>query len=112
MKKAMLVGLVLSVSGCGVIIPLVKSESRMQTVTIGDSRQDVVQKMGQPDSAAAPGIDAYLLYSKNTALENIPLGIISLTLTWWMPSFFPSQYPHTYWLYYTNGRLSNWVKTN
>jgi hypothetical protein len=68
--------------------------------------------MGKPDVVEAPtrpgAADVYYLYPKSTALNNIPLGLISFTLTWWMPDFFPDERPNVYRLYYVDGRLSNW----
>jgi hypothetical protein len=110
MKRIMIFGLLLSVSGCGVVVPLVKSESNLQKLTIGDSREDVAGKMGQPDSRQQPQVDYYLLYEKYAPATDFALGIFTLTLAWWIPA--PSA-ERPYWLYYdANGRLSNWMRAN
>ena len=106
-------GLLLS-SGCGILVPYSKSESNLQKLALGDSRQDVVGKIGSPDSVrgttmASPStqveIHEYILYPKNTAVNNFAWGFPLLTLSWWIP---PPSDQRQYWLQYVNGRLSRW----
>lgn len=110
----MVLCLMLFVTGCGVVMPLVRNENKLTTLSLGQDRQDVLRGLGNPDSVRGATIlengskvqvDEYQLYSTSASAFNAVLGVFSLTISWWSP---PPGQGHIYWVQYNDGKLNRW----
>lgn len=108
----------LSLSGCGVIIPIAHGEDKLNLLSLGDSRDEVRHKIGDPDTTSGGGengatsqIDTYKLYRKGTAACDLVGGLFVLTIPWWMPFCgIAAGNPAPYWIQYVDGKLVQWGK--
>ena len=110
LMSALLTAMMLS--GCGVVIPIKRSESKLAMVSLGETRSEVIAKMGRPSMKSAETkddkkmlIDEYSLYPKRVPYINAIIGPIMLTLPWWLP--FPDQ-SNEYYFTYVDDVLVKW----
>jgi hypothetical protein len=103
----------LGVQGCGIFGPMTRSETKLNHISIGDQRKDVLSSIGNPNVVRGSGhlpdghviqVDEYRLFSKYAGLYDALLGPFVLTLPWWMP--FAGW--NDYWLQYVDGKLDHW----
>jgi hypothetical protein len=109
-----LIGL-LTLQGCGVIIPATRSESKLSSISIGQPREEVVQHLGTPATVRgaqrlpdgrAIQVDEYTLWSKDVWWVNIISGPFLLTLPWWWMTGLNKS--NDYWVQYVDGKLDRW----
>jgi hypothetical protein len=105
--------LAVAVSSCGVAMPLLRSENKLQEIAVGTRRDEVLSKIGKPDtvrtskvtSEGVLQVDEYRLSSTSDAFTALALGIPTVTISWWVDFTGPGK---PYWLYYENGILHQW----
>lgn len=115
MQKTIIYSLFLfSLTGCGVISPATRSESKLSSLSIGKEKSDVIAEMGSPDvlrgskkleDGRTLEVAEYRLYEPSQWVYNALLGIPTITLSWWVPMRTQTR---AYWLQYIDGRLDRW----
>lgn len=113
-----LLALTVALSGCGVVIPIVRSESKLATISPGITHEEVVQRLGAPTSLRGARkledgrlsqVDRYVLYSPGASFFDALAGPFLLTMSWWIPS---PRYETSYLFKYIDGRLEQWGKAS
>lgn len=105
----------LILSGCGIVVPICRSESKLSKLSLDQDKQEVIRLIGNPsvvrgakklENGISMEVSEYRLYSKNAWWIDAVMGIPLLTMSWWIPF---SEY-RSYWLQYENGKLAKWGK--
>ena len=99
MKRMLMAGLLMLMSGCGIAIPLKRNESKLTRLNLDADRSYIIKTIGLPTASRGSKkqedgsilqIDEYWLYARNAAMWGIMLGIFTGTVSWWLP--FPDPY--------------------
>ncbi len=102
------------ICGCGIVIPMTRSENKLSRLSLGESREKVIDQIGDPatvrgartlDNGKALQVDEYELYPKGQPFVQAAWGIPMATLTWWLP--LPRD-RREYWIQYVDGKLERW----
>jgi len=115
LKSLWLVPLFL-VQGCGVSVPLSHGVDKLDGLSKGMDREQVVARIGKPDpgdpqqaklpDGRASQVDSYRLYGRHDALQDMLLCPITIYFC-----FAPnSWHVRPYWLQYLDGKLARWGK--
>lgn len=114
MKKWAALSIAISLlQGCGVISPARRSESKLSYLSIGDKKSDVINRIGTPDvmrgarfldDGKSLEVAEYRLYDSSQWYENLLLGPLFLTMSWWIPK----GHTQFYWIQYVDGKLDRW----
>lgn len=105
---------VIVLPGCGIVTPMTRQESKLSKLQIGETRSDVVKKMGTPDHSRATGseqVDEYRLFKPGTSVVNAILGIPFLTITWWTP-WLGDKFFDSYSIQYVDGKVNHWGRSD
>ncbi len=105
-----------ALGGCAVVHTKRRSETKLGRLRVGDSREDVVKKLGSPDVSLLPekrelGIivqfEEYMLYPPKLSRFVLFSGLPSATMAWWKPNIWYAE-ANPYWLKYADGKLQKW----
>lgn len=123
MRKILVVVLSLVLSGCGVVIPAIKSQSRLNALALGMTKEEARKIVGKAESLERPPVkiqgavyelNEHFLYGKSAPIIQVIEGPFLLTISWWIPwHWFTSEETFMgklYSLYYVNGKLAFWSK--
>lgn len=113
MKTLIAVCTVLTLSGCGVVLPAKHNSRDLDKLQSGMTEQQVDQVLESHfvtlhEGSTAEGrntvVRLYDLYGRNTAVWNLLLGIPTFTVTWWLV-------PDTkaYELVFVDHKLKRWA---
>lgn len=117
-KMLVLVPLLMLLTGCGVFVPMSKSQGKLQRLDLNISTEKAQELLGKPDVVRAATaitndlnyrIYQYVLYPKGAVINNLGCGLLLATMTWWIPENDCSN-PEKYWLHFINGELRYWGK--
>ncbi|MCX5790295.1 MAG: hypothetical protein NTX64_17575 [Elusimicrobia bacterium] len=98
-------------------VPLAQGVDKLDSLSVGMSRDQVVTVLGAPDlqppqppgrrpDGSASQLDSYRLYGRHDALQDGLLCPITLYFC-----FFPnSWHVRSYWVQYLDGKLARWGK--
>ena len=101
-------------SGCGVAIPLKRSEKKLSRLDLGMTKEDVRQIIDYPDATRVAKeledgrtlrVEEFRLYPANQAAIQFWLGFVTLGITWFAPN---GNQTNPYWLHYVDGSLKKW----
>lgn len=115
MRKFLIIAIIPILSSCGIYKPYVKRESALMHIEPGDSVKKCSDAIGFPDSMRASWepekgklseILEYRLFQEDVWWENLLLGPITGTLSWW----FPIEKREPYLLQFSNRKLDKWGK--
>jgi hypothetical protein len=109
--KHLAVAFLLTMAGCGYSIPKRQSISRMESVSIGQTRQEVIGAIGEPermvfqrqDTQGTFRTDRHFLWKSWVPVYNLVACPFLLTVTCWMPIKGTSG--EYYFLTYLNEKL-------
>jgi hypothetical protein len=117
MKKIILITTItIFLSSCGIIQPINNSVQKLSKITIGDDRNTVIAKIGEPDNirgsrilenGSIQQVDEYALYKKGAATRAAIFCPLTLGLACLMTRPGSEQ---TFWMHYIDGRLIKWGK--
>lgn len=109
----MFVGLI-AMQGCGIVVPMVKSEGKLASLSIGKDRSDIVTEMGRPTAVRASErlsdgrvlqVDEYRLFRPNAAMADAFTGLFTATYFWWAPN---ASLANLYWVRYMDNKIDGW----
>lgn len=106
-------------SGCGIVTPAVRRESKLASLDMGSSRQTVIAKLGNPDNSRGSldpldnttQTDEYRLFKDGTSMVNLVLCPIFLTVTCWTP-YLGDKFFDAYSIHYTNGKMDHYGRSD
>ncbi len=94
MKKLVVMFFIFNLVGCGVMVPLVRRESKVNEINPGMSKEEVINLLGKPSAGKdttkwnngneAPYTE-HFLYSKGASPVQLLSGFTTLTMGWWVP---------------------------
>jgi hypothetical protein len=98
--------------GCAVARTAKRSEAKLALLKTGDSREQVIQKLGPPAlSQSAPTgavqYDQYRLFPKKLSRFVLFSGLPSATIAWWNTKIWEAE-ANVYWLKYADRKLEKW----
>jgi hypothetical protein len=98
--------------GCAVTQTAKRSEAKLAQLKTGDSRAQVIQKLGPPHVSqsvptGAVQYDQYRLFPKKLSRFVLFSGLPSATIAWWKTSIWEPE-AKIYWLKYTDQKLEKW----
>ncbi len=105
--------LILSLIGCGVITPAQRNKTKLSNIHLKMSKEEVAFILGECNEVRGSIVNKkgqvvevweYSLYRKTASLENVLLGPILLTFSWWIPL---NSYSN-YWFYFVDEQLIQW----
>ncbi len=88
LRKLVVMVLAAAFAGCGVTVPLKRSEKNLSLLRPGMARAEVEIALETPPEWRAPnGVEVYRLYREPrlAAVCNAVSGFFTATLTWWVP---------------------------
>ena len=103
---------------CGITVPLNHNKEKLSQLQLLMTQEQVRTSIGEPDEVrgSLKNVDGdivtvwqYDLYRKNSAWENLALGIAPFfTITWWTPTLGRYNRPNSYWFYFVGDKLAQW----
>src|SRR5258708_38166020 len=99
--------------GCAVARTAKRSAAKLALLKAGDSREQVIQKLGPPAltlSTPATGTveyDQYRLFPKKLSRFVLFSGLPSATIAWWNTKIWEAE-ANVYWLKYADRKLEKW----
>ena len=101
-------------TGCGVVIPAKRSVTKLVSLSIGMTPDQVALVIGEPSEVRAAEttrdgkshiLHEHDLYTPRAAMWHGINGPFSATITWWVPFH---AWTRPYWMTYIDGKLERW----
>jgi hypothetical protein len=99
--------------GCAVARTAKRSEAKLALLKTGDSREQVIQKLGPPALTLSTPVttaveyDQYRLFPKKLSRFVLFSGLPSATIAWWDTKIWEAE-ANVYWLKYAGNKLEKW----